>query len=381
MEKPTLGTKFNALLATGRIANLPTVWSNVLVGFWIASFFIGQYTTEVEGIRLGLLAFLLFNTSCIYVGGCMLGDALDIEFDKKNRPNRPLPQGILSVGTIKFIAFTLLILALTGTCVSTVVVFVGFFWWKGIFSISEILDVFISQDTLEGFQMHEMLFACLLTTCVVTYAFVHKKNKPIALILMASCRFFLVLFAIASAHKSFFGNFTSPEKPLLLDLNWLSLWMFILAIAVGTYTLLLSWVASTESEKGAFQKRNLLCGLLLTLPLLTFVFQIQIDSAPLERRTIWATEHSLGSGFEKSFNITDLLNFPALFCALTILYAWLFFALRALKTSKPAFVSRALAGFCLLDACFIAAFAPGIACICLILFGLALLLQRFAPAT
>ncbi|MGB0775942.1 MAG: hypothetical protein ACPGUY_08850, partial [Akkermansiaceae bacterium] len=37
MENATFGEKFRALLATGRVANLPTVWSNVLVVFWLSS--------------------------------------------------------------------------------------------------------------------------------------------------------------------------------------------------------------------------------------------------------------------------------------------------------------------------------------------------------
>ena len=47
--------------------------------------------------------------------------------------------------------------------------------------------------------------------------------------------------------------------------GWLS-WMLIPALGVGAYTILLSWVASTESRPGAFQSRNILTFLLLTVP-------------------------------------------------------------------------------------------------------------------
>ena len=42
--------------------------------------------------------------------------------------------------------------------------------------------------------------------------------------------------------------------------------MLIPALGVGAYTILLSWVASTESRPGAFQSRNILTFLLLTVP-------------------------------------------------------------------------------------------------------------------
>ena len=65
---PTAGDKFNALLATGRVANLPTVWSNVLVAYWFA--------TQIKGIDLSvfgytsnldfwLILFTLCATSCL----------------------------------------------------------------------------------------------------------------------------------------------------------------------------------------------------------------------------------------------------------------------------------------------------------------------------
>ena len=84
----TFGEKFRALLATGRMANLPTVWSNVLVGFWLASALNSSYLSTLSGINLRLvfLGFILIVASCIYVGGCFLGDARDIHFDKKIAP-------------------------------------------------------------------------------------------------------------------------------------------------------------------------------------------------------------------------------------------------------------------------------------------------------
>ena len=44
-----------------------------------------------------LLAWLLLGASLIYAGGCFLNDACDHKFDQKNRPERPIPSGSLTL--------------------------------------------------------------------------------------------------------------------------------------------------------------------------------------------------------------------------------------------------------------------------------------------
>lgn len=365
------------MLATGRVANLPTVWSNVLVGFWLSSFFLHQYVRDEQGqvIRLLLLLLIMLVTSMIYVGGCMLGDAKDVEFDRNNRPNRPLPKGILSVGAVKFSSYSLFTLAIFGLFTATIVAVVLSYYIIDEFDYNRIVRLFSDDSTLKAIQIHEMFLGCLLLACVIIYAFNHKKSKPAALFMMATCRFMLVMLAMGTAHKTFFADSYASKTPLSLHSGWLEGWMFIYAFAVAIYTLLLSWVASTESKPGPFHARNILAGCLLGLPIVTLVFQALIFSPSPPIRTIWATT---------DFSHWDMDQEPATIvfaCVLTVFYIWLFYTLRVLKTSKPAFVSRALAGFCLLDACFVAAFAPGIAIICISLFGAALLLQKVTPAT
>jgi 4-hydroxybenzoate polyprenyltransferase len=319
---PSAGEKFRALLATGRVANIPTVCSNVLAGFWLAGLLAPAHSSTPLGEDPGIatLLSLMLVCSAIYVAGCMLGDAVDVNFDRRHRPGRPIPSGILSAGTVKSAALFLFLLAITGLVFSH-------YRWAG------------------GIQLHVVTLAALLILLVMSYAFFHKKNKAAALLMMASCRFLLVMLAIAAAH-TYLPNST----------DWLRSWILILPLSVAAYTLLLSWVASTESKPGAFKSRNILAWLLLALPASTIALhQLAFPSKPIA-------------------------YLPA-FIALVILYLWLAYTLSALRTSKPAFVSRALAGFCLLDACFLAPVAPGLAAICLLLFALALILQRIAPAT
>ena len=70
-------------LRLSRISNLPTVWSNVLVGALLAG-------GSLADRRLPLLMLAL---SLFYTGGMFLNDAFDRDFDAKHRPERPIPAG------------------------------------------------------------------------------------------------------------------------------------------------------------------------------------------------------------------------------------------------------------------------------------------------
>lgn len=345
---PARGEKIRALLATGRIANLPTVCSNVLAGFWLSSSLypaccLGSISQDKMIVPL---LFLMLSCCMIYLAGCMLGDAVDLPFDRKNRPSRPLPQGILTARSVRSASYVLFALALI----------ILFFVTPVTALLNEHQAKLLSVRWTEAIQTHEIAFGLLLCGVVICYAFYHKKNKPAALIMMGSCRFLLVILAMSFAHKTFLQNDPSPASWFNPHPHWLANWMLIPALGVGAYTILLSWVASTESRPGAFQSRNILTFLLLTVPAssLAIIFLMPI---------------------------TEPIQYISYAVALILCYLWMCYGLKALKTSKPVFVSRALAGFCLLDATFLAPVEPIAAAICLLLFVVALTLQRVAPAT
>ena len=335
-----------ALLATGRIANLPTVCSNVLAGFCISSSLLSasDFGSLTQAGSIVPLLILMLSCCMIYVAGCMLGDAVDYSFDLKNRPNRPIPRGILNASRIRISSYLLFILAL------------------GILSFISPLSISLNQQQLdplsqtwkESIQAHEIIFGCLLTIVVVGYAFYHKKNKAAALVMMGSCRFLLFLLAMSFAHKSL--SSPTPGQWLPPHLDWLGSLLIIPALGVAAYTILLSWVASTESKPGVFQSRNILSLMLLTVPLTSIAVISQMPNTMA----------------------ANYLSYPI---ALILCYLWMYSGMNALKKSKPIFVSKALAGFCLLDATFLAPFEPIAAAICVALFIVALGLQKIAPAT
>lgn len=85
-------------LRLGRVSNLPTVWTNTLAAIVLAG-------GEAAG---GATLPLLLATSLAYVGGMYLNDAFDADIDAKQRPERPIPSGIVSRGTVYAIGFAML---------------------------------------------------------------------------------------------------------------------------------------------------------------------------------------------------------------------------------------------------------------------------------
>lgn len=100
------------LLILMRVANLPTVWSNVTVGWTfgicLLAFDLRDSRQLLELIFSVRLALLLSGVSCIYAAGMILNDVFDWGWDRERRPERPLASGQVSLSTAKTIASCLL---------------------------------------------------------------------------------------------------------------------------------------------------------------------------------------------------------------------------------------------------------------------------------
>jgi len=108
----SLAPALSVALKLGRISNLPTVWTNTLVGVTLTG-------GSVLDPRLPLL---LVALSLFYIGGMFLNDAFDSEFDARSRPERPIPAGQVSAATVfgagfGMLAAGLFLLALAGVAV------------------------------------------------------------------------------------------------------------------------------------------------------------------------------------------------------------------------------------------------------------------------
>lgn len=93
---------WRSYLRLGRVSNLPTVWTNVLAGAVLA----GRQPSAV------LLALPLLAISLFYTGGMFLNDAFDREIDARERPERPIPSGQVSVREVFMAGYGMLALAM-----------------------------------------------------------------------------------------------------------------------------------------------------------------------------------------------------------------------------------------------------------------------------
>ena len=93
-------SKLRVWLELSRGANLPTVWSNTLIGCLIAA----AFGATMDGSTPVQLVALLAGVSLLYTGGMFLNDACDAEWDRTHRPTRPIPSGRLSLRSVRVAA-------------------------------------------------------------------------------------------------------------------------------------------------------------------------------------------------------------------------------------------------------------------------------------
>jgi hypothetical protein len=178
--------RLRTLLILGRVSNLPTVWSNLLAGLFIAG----------EGIDFSILLPLLFGGSFLYVGGMYLNDFCDTKFDVQFCPQRPIPSGKISRKTVGWLAS---------------------FWF--------VLGLLF----LIPFGLYTTLIALILLATIVLYNF-HHKNVAFAPLIMGTCRFLLYPLA-ASAVRA--------------NIPW---YVLVLGATLGFYVAGITYLARGESR-------------------------------------------------------------------------------------------------------------------------------------
>ncbi len=181
-----LDPKLKAILDLGRVANLPTVWSNAMAAWFIAG---GENFMRVFPLLIG--------ASLFYVAGTTLNDAIDAEFDEEHYPERPIPEGIFTVRQVWIIGIVEFVL---GAIVLLVMAKASFVW------------VFT------------------LAAAILTYDFIHKQWKH-SVFIMGACRLLLYLTAASTSAGG-------------LGLSWpVLLWGFALLFYIAG----LSFVARGEA--------------------------------------------------------------------------------------------------------------------------------------
>lgn len=160
--------KLGTALQLGRISNLPTVWSNVLVGALLAGGVLADARQPLLMLALSL--------SLFYVGGMFLNDAFDREFDAAHRPERPIPSGLVTAQQVFAIGFGLLAAGLAGVAVAS----------RG-------------ADGLPAWRA--LAAGAALAALIVLYN-AHHKGNVLSPLIMGLCRVFVVVsaaFSVATA--------------------------------------------------------------------------------------------------------------------------------------------------------------------------------------
>ena len=174
-----------AYLALARISNSPTVASNVLAGAAIAG------ATGLSGATGALVLALI----AFYTAGMYLNDYLDYEIDRRERPERPLPSGLVPRGAALGITVLLFALGLL------------------------LLWPLVQAAVLGG---------VLLIALIVAYDAWHKTN-PLSPLVMALTRVMVYVIAFLAFSTQLSGA--------------LAAW----AVLLGLYIVGLTYIAKTES--------------------------------------------------------------------------------------------------------------------------------------
>lgn len=323
--------RIRALLATARIANVPSVVCNVLTG-WV----IGYILTKINDIsaKMVMPIWLLAITGCVlYIGGNFLNDWKDAEWDKKHRPERALPSGKFSSKTYLGIAVTL------------------------------ILSGFVC---LLSYNFAMSVVYALITVLVICYTILHKKYR-FSIWLMGACRGGLYALGMASWDNTFVLDYYRHDGAYLL----LNLLIYFPIVGMITYIAGISLLARYESSGMIHGSSKLIGSLLLLFPILTHA-------------CVWVLLDYL---LENSRYLLVIFG-AAIFSIWTII-------LILKKYSISQKVSHLLAGIALVDSVFIWSGSICLGNMIthiypindlqllfpLIAFLLALLLQKIAPAT
>lgn len=175
-----------------RAGNVFTAVSNILAGFLLVR---GEWQPILP------LLFLMLASAALYLSGMVLNDVFDLEIDRVERPERPLPSGRISLTMAKVVGWGLMIDGLTGAAVAA--------WLLG--------------------SWLPLLMAMLLATAIVGYnAFLKKTNAgPLT---MGLCRALNVLLGASVVSHS-------PDKAAA----------YVFATLLGVYTVGLTLLARNEA--------------------------------------------------------------------------------------------------------------------------------------
>ena len=206
-EKSSKPGLLRTVLVLGRTSNLPTVWTNVLAGWFLAG-----------GAWSGQIAWLILGVSALYLGGMTLNDAFDVKWDRKHAPERPVPSGAISERGV---------------------------WGLGVFWMV------IGVGAVTFFTHAGLGWLAGLVAAILLYDWSHKKWAG-AMWVMGACRTLVYLLA---------GSSVTGEASTLAAVA-------TMGIGLGFYVAAITLLARGERNKMQRRSTGILPFLLLLAPLL-----------------------------------------------------------------------------------------------------------------
>jgi len=181
----TGGMSWSTALRLGRVSNLPTVWTNVLAGMVLAG----------PPITVAAAGLLLLALSLFYVAGMFLNDAFDRDFDRRNRPDRPISSGAVTAATV-------------------------FAWGFGLLAAGFVLLLCAGYAMPNGTGWRAPAAGALLAGAIVLYDAWHKDNA-LGPLLMGFCRFLVYVTA---------GLAVTPMLPQRLLIAAIVCWCYLIGL-------------------------------------------------------------------------------------------------------------------------------------------------------
>ena len=106
-----MGKKFRGYLQLCRPANLPTAAADVLAGLALAGLFSATGFIWDPNLVFPMEAMLLVAASVfLYAGGVVMNDVFDADLDARERPERPIPSGIVPLKSASIFGGLLLLI-------------------------------------------------------------------------------------------------------------------------------------------------------------------------------------------------------------------------------------------------------------------------------
>lgn len=228
-----------AWLQLARVSNTPTVVSNSVAGAVLAS-----TTADAGTVAVVAVAMALF-----YTAGMVLNDVFDYEVDLRERPERPLPSGLVSRGAALVVVVVLFV---TGEALLAILGLEPFLAGLGLVALIALYDAWHKGNPLSPVLMG----ACRALVYFVA-AFAVAGEVPLGVATGAAV-LLLYIVGLTQVAKAEGGSLLSawPLAAVLAAVGywvgWVnSVWFVLLLVAFAAWVLRALWLVRSRRRIGA----------------------------------------------------------------------------------------------------------------------------------